>query len=1060
LFTNLKGMEMLKKILTSMLIFMSFGAVVFAQNDWENPQVIGINKEMAHSTLIAYTDMSVAKAGNRTASENYLSLNGNWKFNWAAKPADRPLDFYELEYNSRKWKEIEVPSNWQLKGYGKPIYVNTRYPFKKDPPRIQHENNPVGSYIKEFSVPKNWGSKRVFLHFDGVESAFYLWINGKKVGYSQGSRLPAEFDITDFIHTGDNLLAVEVYRWSDGSYLECQDFWRLSGIFRNVYLSCRPTLFIRDFEVKTELDPQYRDAVLIVTTKVKNLGSIGLYEPTVNAVLVDASKRHPVFRMKFTAHGTYVESGGETIITLKTAIKDPLKWSAEKPNLYTLILTLTDDSGKKYEHVSSRIGFRKVEIKHGQLLVNGQPILIKGVNRHEHDPVRGHYITPESMEQDIQIMKRLNINAVRTSHYPNDPLWYELCDIYGIYVIDEANVESHGMGYNPERTLANKPLWEKAHLDRIKRMVERDKNHPSVIIWSMGNEAGDGTSFEAASNWIHQRDPSRPVHYERAGQRSHTDIVCPMYSRIESLIKYAQVKQDRPLIMCEYAHAMGNAIGNLAEYWETIEAYDHLQGGSIWDWVDQGLQEKAKDGSIYYTYGGDYGDKPNDKNFCINGVVFPDRSLPPKVWEVKKVYQNIGVYVDDFKRHRILFKNKFFFTNLSEFDVSWTLSEDNQVLEAGKIKNMNIKPGTSEYRTVPFQNVEPSPGSEFWFKVVFKLKKATKWAEAGQVIAWEQFKIDVPDAPAFSFELQKDVDQKITEKNDKISVSGKGYKVVFSKTAGTMISLKYAGKEMLADQQGPTLNVYRAPIDNDKYLRKRWQKASLDNLNLKVLNAKVGQPQNNHVDMEFELKRDGKNETRFTHQIVYRIYNDGSIHVSNDVVPYSNLPILPKVGVMLHLSQHLEDYTWYGCGPFENYPDRKTGSAVNVYKSTVTDQFVPYVRPQEMGNREDVRWVALTADNGAGIIIKGDNLLSYTALHFTPLDLEAATHLNELKPRKEIMLSIDARMSGLGNSSCGPRVIKKYELQPEEVKFGFTIRPYKKEMGNLLDAAKFSLPKE
>lgn len=559
------------------LTILNTGGLAGNVNDWENPEMIGVNKQPSHCTLMPYASLDKAKMADRFNSSFYLSLNGKWKFNWVKSPAERPVDFYKKNYDLSQWAEIDVPGNWQLQGYDVAIYLNSLYPFEKNPPFIQHDYNPVGSFRRKFSVPADWEKRQVFIHFDGVESAFYLWINGEKVGYSQGSRTPAEFDITQYLRPGNNILAVEVYRWSDGSYLECQDFWRLSGIFRNVYLFSAPRLHISDFEIETIFDDLYQDAELHVTARVWNYDSVAARKPKAEALLFDPQNQQIIDAQSKTGGTAYIAPGTEGIMKIKMKVRGPRKWSAEIPELYTLVLQLKNEKGEIVEFESAHFGFRKVEIKNGQLLVNGVPILIKGVNRHEHDPLIGHYITRESMIKDLELMKQHNINTVRTCHYPDDPQWYELCDLFGIYLIDEANIEAHGLGYAPENVLANKPEWREAHLDRVRRMVERDKNHPSVILWSLGNEAGDGTAFEACSDWIHHRDPSRPVHYERAGRQPHTDIVCPMYAPIEYLEKYASEPQDRPLIMCEYAHAMGNSVGNLQDYWDVIEKYDQCR---------------------------------------------------------------------------------------------------------------------------------------------------------------------------------------------------------------------------------------------------------------------------------------------------------------------------------------------------------------------------------------------------------------------------------------------------------------------------------------------------
>lgn len=1026
--------------------------------DWENPKMIGKNKEPGHCTLMPFAGIETAIEGKREVSKFYKSLNGAWRFNWVQKPTDRPMDFYKPDYDVSGWKEIAVPGNWQMHGYGRPIYLNVPYLFKKNPPYIQHEYNPVGSYRMEFEVPEYWKDRQVFIHFDGVESAFYLWLNGKKKGYSQGSRTPAEFDITNFLRNGKNILAAEVYRWSDGSYLECQDFWRLSGIYRDVYLFSTPPVHIRDFYVTCDLDDNYCDAVLNITAKVRNYSDEAYKNLKVEVALLDSINNPVGSEVLMDGASIYISPGAESIIIMKANVSNPLKWSAEKPNLYTVLLMLKNADGRIIEVERCNFGFREVEIKGGQLLVNGIPILIKGVNRHEHDPDTGHYVSLELMVKDIKLMKRFNINTVRTSHYANDPKWYDLCDRYGIYLIDEANIESHGIGYSPEKTLANKPEWRKAHVDRIIRMVERDKNHPSVIVWSMGNEAGDGTNFEAASEWIHARDPSRPVHYERAGQRPHTDIVCPMYSRIENIVKYAKKKQNRPLILCEYAHAMGNAVGNLKEYWDAIEEYKHLQGGSIWDWVDQGLRIKTEEGKEYWAYGGDFGDDPNDGNFCINGLVFPDRKIPPKLWEVKKVYQYVGLEAEDAVSGRIRIRNKYFFTNLKEFDVVWTLSEDGKIIQEGTLKPLDIVAGGSKLVTVPVKKPALVPGAEYWLSVSFRLSEDTGWAEKGHEVAWEQFKVDYNVPPKPKMSIDKISMLRIDESSDLLTVLGKDFSVVFSQKEGVITSLVYAGKTIIKKTQdniqGPVLNVFRAPTDNNRRLSRKWYQAGLNNLQRQVKDFHFKRLDDGVIRVSIHVSCKGTGNSGFEHYSDYTIFGSGCIQVDNDIKPFGNLPILPKVGVKMTISGSFKNFQWYGRGPQENYPDRKIGTAVGLYKSTVREQYVPYVRPQETGNKEDVRWAALTDESGEGLLVVARDVMAVTSLHYTAGDLDKAEHIHELTPREDIILCLDARQLGLGNGSCGPGVIEKYKLHPKPVNFSFSLRPYSPSMGDISAVAR------
>ena len=1024
-------------------------------NDWENPEMIAQNKEAPHSTLMPYATEEEAWRAERFRSPFFKSLNGRWKFHWSPKPADRPEDFYKPDFDVSGWHTIPVPDNWQLYGYGRPIYVNVRYPFKKNPPFIQHDDNPVGSYRTEFTVPAAWKNRQVFLHFDGVESAFCLWVNGKKVGYSQGSRTPAEFRVTDYLKPGENLLAVEVYRWSDGSYLEDQDFWRLSGIFRNVYLFSTPQMHIRDFEVRTDLDSDYRDAVLHVTARVHNYGTHAFRNPRVEVTLYDPQGQLVASEVLASDATDYLRSGAESVLLMRADVKNPLKWSAEKPNLYTLVLRLKNNSGKAVEFESARVGFRKVEIRGNQFLVNGQPILIKGVNRHEHDPDTGHYVTEKSMRKDILLMKQFNINAVRTCHYPDDPRWYELCDEYGLYLIDEANIESHGMGYRPDQTLANRPEWEKAHLDRIQRMVERDKNHPSVIIWSMGNEAGFGTNFEVCSEWIHRRDPSRPVHYERAWQRPQVDVVSVMYPRVSWLEEYGQTYTDRPFIMCEYAHAMGNAVGNLQEYWDVIEKYPQIQGGAIWDWVDQGLRKKDARGREFWAYGGDYGDMPNDKNFCINGLIFPDRKIPPKLWEVKKVYQNIGFTPEDLASGKIGIQNKFFFTNLDEFEFAWTLSEDGMVIQSGVLPPLDTAPGASGFVHIPFTKPALKPGAEYWLMLSATLKKDYTWAKRGHEIAWAQFKIPFAEQPVPVLSTEKMPPLSVEESEKAIVLSSRNFRAVFDKKTGLFSELAFRGKKRV--QSGPRLEAFRAPTDNDKHLAKSWYKAGLNRLKETVQSVETKKRSDREFQIVVKKIVSGTDSAGFHWTETVTVFGSGAIAIRNHVEPFGALPDeLPKLGVRFDLPENLENLIWYGRGPQENYPDRKTGAAVGVYHSTVTEQVVPYVRPQETGNKENVRWVALTDRKKNGLLVVADSLLSMTALHFTANDLDKANHINELTPCKEVYLSLDAKQLGLGNASCGPPVLEKYAFHPRPMDFGFVLLPYETKMGRLQDVARES----
>jgi len=928
-------------------------------------------------------------------------------------------------------------------GYDKPIYLNQPYAYENNPPFIQKHFNPVGSYRTEFEVPHEWAGRELFIHFDGVESAFYLWINGEKVGYSQGSRTPAEFNISKYLRDGKNILAAEVYRWSDGSYLECQDFWRLSGIFRNVYLFSTPKVHIRDFEVMSDLDDQYQDAMLHVTARVYNFADTAILKPKVEITLLDSSNKPIGGEITMQGTSVYIPPGDESIVKMKAFVKNPLKWSAEIPNLYTVLLTLKDQNGKVLEIESFKFGFRKVEIKNGQLLVNGIPILIKGVNRHEHDPDTGHYVSFESMIKDIQLMKQHNINTVRTCHYPDDPQWYELCDKYGIYLIDEANIESHGMGYRPDKTFANKPEWKKAHLDRIQRMVERDKNHPSVIIWSMGNEAGDGVNFEAASDWIHHRDPSRPVHYERALMRPHTDIYCPMYAGINHLVKYASEKQDRPLILCEYAHAMGNSVGNLQDYWDAIKKYDHLQGGCIWDWLDQGIRKKTPDGREYWAFGGDFGDEPNDKNFCMNGLVLPDRSITPKLLEVKKVYQYVKFKPVDLSVAQIEIVNLYDFLNLSAVNIYWEIIGDAKRIAKGVITNPNIAPHGSKKITIDISGIQSEPGVEYFLNFSVKTTEPWQLIPTGHEIAYEQFQLPLK-ADVTATDVSKFPKLDFTQTGDIISIEGKNINIEFDKTNGTISSYKFAGTQLI--EKGMAPNFWRAPTDNDfgNGMQNRcavWRNAGE---NRKIENIDVEKINDSEIAISVYFNMP---DVKSNQQTKYSIFGSGDVIVENHFIPGNEeLPELPRFGMTMHLPKKIENIKYFGRGPHENYWDRNTSALVGVYKSTVRDQYVAYASPQENGYKTDVRWVAFLNKEGKGLLAVGMPLMCFSALHYTNEDLTQSSrgsmHPTDLKERDFVFLNLDYRQMGVGgDDSWGARPHPQHSLPAKEYSYKFRLKP-------------------
>ncbi len=1008
--------------------------------DWENPQMIGRDKEAAKATAVPFADVESALSRDPELSPWVVSLNGPWDFHWSPNPAERPVDFHQPDFDISSWDEIPVPANWQLHGHGYPIYTNVRYSWgEPDPPRVPHDFNPVGSYRRTFSVPDDWDGRQVILHFAGVSSAFYLWVNGQEAGYSQGSRTPAEFDITEYLQPGENLVAAEVYRYSDGSYLECQDFWRISGIFRDVFLYSLGDLQIRDFEVHTDLDEEYRDAVLGIDVRIANLGTES--RPfVVSGTLYDAAGDVVADDLEVNGEAT---AHTEIAVQLEREMDDPPKWSAEEPNLFRLVLTLSELDGTVIQAVSTNVGFREVEITNGQLLVNGVAVLLKGTNRHEHDPDTAHVMSTEGMVRDILLMKQHNINAVRTSHYPDVTEWYDLTDRYGLYVIDEANIESHGIGYEPDKTLGNKPEWGPAHMDRTVSMVERDKNHPSIIIWSLGNEAGDGVNFTATADWVRDRDPSRPVHYERAELGPNTDIFCPMYARIPDIVEYAENYDDRPLILCEYSHAMGNSNGNVADYWKEIYAHERLQGGFIWDWVDQGLRQPipGRPDEFYFAYGGAFEPEGvyHDDNFLMNGLVSADRVPHPGLLELKKVHQYITVTPVDPTRGMLEITNGYGFIDLGGFDVNWEFKGDGQVIDSGSLGTLDIAAGESRTITVPLPRLQPRPGVEYWLDLSFRLAEGTLWADKGHEVAWEQFRLNMGgEAPSLdpstmpALEMEQDTEG--------LEIFGEGFSVRFDLSAGVLTSFKTGGRELLST--GPMPNFWRAPTDNDRgnEMPERlasWKAASS---NWVVTSSEVEKKAPAMVEVRFNGSFP---DVGSSNKIVYTVHGNGEIAVDASFTPGGvELPELPRFGMQLGVVGGLETLTWYGRGPHESYWDRKAGARVGVWSGTVDEQFVDYSEPQENGNKTDVRWMSLTDGEGRGLLVIGEPLIAFSAHHYTTDDLEDAKYSWQMERRDDITLSIDMQQTGVGgDDSWGARTHDDYTVWPEPLSYSFRMRP-------------------
>ncbi|MCK9218458.1 MAG: DUF4981 domain-containing protein [Bacteroidales bacterium] len=1032
----------------AILLFLFSNILAFPQAplDWENPHLTGINNEPPHATYIPFDNEIDALMNDASISKNFLLLNGLWKFHWSENPDKRLSNFYKDSFDVSNWKDIQVPSTIEMQGYGYPIYVNIPYEFKHlmkpDPPKVPHDYNPVGSYRRDFEVPASWNNRKVFLHFGAVKSFCYVYLNGQQIGMGKDAKTPLEFDITKYLRTGKNTVGIEVFRWSDGSYLECQDMWRMSGINRDVYLYSTPKTRICDFFVVGDLFSNYTHGLLKVTTVVQ--GSEGKGYQLGIALFESKKNATPLFRESLCFD---LKENASASLLFEKYIPYPQKWSAEIPNLYYLVLSLKDPSGKIIETTGCQVGFRTTEVKDGQFLVNGKPILIKGVNRHETDPKTGHVISKDMMLKDIRLMKEANINTVRTCHYPDDPVWYDLCDEYGLYVIDEANIESHGMGYDPETTLGNKPEWEESHLNRTERMFERDKNHPSIIIWSLGNEAGNGCNFTATYRWVKNHDHTRPVWYERSEQSANTDIFCPMYWNPLDLEWYGYVPQLRPLIMCEYAHAMGNSTGNFQDYWDVIEKYPQLQGGCIWDWVDQGLAAKDSLGRDFWTFGGDYGPKnvPSDGNFNCNGIVSPDRKPHPGYQEVKKVYQYVKFLPFDLLKNSFEVLNKYDFYDLSNTEINWVLSANGKIVQVGKLPPFTLSPGNKKKFSVQLPILKPTQPTEYFLNVYMKTTAPWGLLPPGTTLASEQFALPCEQPPA---DVQKEMflPLRMKETGKTVDIAGKDFTLGFNKKTGTFDSFVYHDLELL--HQGPLPNFRRAPTDNDigNQLAKRckvWFDASERRM-VRSVEVKKESDQFIRITTHFDFPDSIASEV-----VEYCIDGSGKVMVAATFIPQKkNLPELIRFGMNMQINETLDKVTWFGRGPWENYWDRNRSAFIGQYKSTVEEQFTSYVRPQENGYKTEVRWMTLEGNKHFGLRFTGQPLICFSALPYTYDDMkgfkQGGKHLNDLTKEPFIDVNIDYKQMGVGgDDSWGARTHTQYTLPAKEYHYSFTMEPYK-----------------
>ncbi len=1030
--------------------------------DWENSKIFSIGKEPAHSTLVPFESVDEV-LGKWEDSPYFKSLNGKWKFNWVKSPSERPENFYKEEFKVDNWEEIDVPSNWQMRGYGIPIYTNVKYPYSinvEKIPNIDHEYNPVGSYRRNFEIPLNWKEREVFIHFAGVKSAFYIWVNGRKVGYSQGSMTPAEFNITKYLKIGTNVLAVEVYRWSDGSYLEDQDMWRFSGIFRDSFLFSTPKIHIRDFFVLCELDENYEDAILKVKVKIYNFGKEEVKQNKVEISLFNDEQQFVESEILMSEAFT-IKPNTEYLIELQANIEKPTKWTGETPFLYDLILKLKNLKNQITEVEHCKIGFRKIEIGgNGSFLINGKSIIFKGVNRHEHDPDHGRAIPYNRMVEDILLMKRNNINAVRTSHYPNHPKWYDLCDKYGIYVVDECNLESHGLRTTLPQSL---PEWTKACIDRMVSMVERDKNHPSVVIWSLGNEAGMGNNFKIMKEETLKIDNSRPIHYEGDYSQEIVDIISSMYlspKQLERNLKKntagypgrrVKLKNIRPYILCEYAHAMGNSLGNFQEFMDVFEKYPNAIGGFIWDFIDQGLRKVSDKGEEFWAYGGDYGDKPNDSNFCINGIVLPDRKPNPALFEVKKVYQNIKVHPINLLEGKVLIHNKFDFITLEDIKINWELIANGTIIQNGSIENLEIESGEQKEAIIQFQRPNLKSNTEYHLKIISTLKNNVLWAEKGHILAWDQFKVPYSTVKE-SGRLEDFPGLVIDDLKEFYEISGEEFKLRIGKTSGVLESYIFRNKRLLNSPLIP--NFWRAPTDNDLGLIDFAEQSApsfdfswKDTSKKRILKDITYERFNRNIIKILVLFTIDKSEQDLS--IQYTIYGDGSIIIKNSIRPSIDMC---RFGMQLTVPNKYYQLTWFGNGPHETMVDRKTSGALGIYTGKVDELIHNYIKPQENGNRTDIRWAALTNEEDIGLFVSdiGGTHLSISAWPYSLEDLELANHTYDLPKREFITLNIDYKQCGVGGDIPAMAMLhKKYKLKSnEDYTYSFRIVGYSKEKGD------------
>ena len=1072
------------------------------QPEWQDQSILFRNRKPARADFIPYPD--AALSGDRESSR-IKTLNGQWKFHYAENPGAVPTGIEAADYDDTTLAEIPVPSNWQMHGYGLPNYTNVRYPYPVDPPFVP-DDNPVGSYRRSFSLPASWNARRTFLVFNGVNCYFRAWVNGTEAGMSKGSHMPAEFDITDLVQEGANSLAVQVYQWSDASYLEDQDMWRFSGIFRDVYLVSAPETHIADVHLNTLLTNDYRDGTLDVRVKIArasdsgrsgttnaptNLLGVGetllahgvvteeqLYQARATQRVAPADLRAIIQDLGFAtesqiaaalaqaaaeetstrgigsdgagavivegamSNATALAAGRTDVLCGSLDIANVSLWTAETPNLYTLLVSLLDAAGNVTEATRFQVGFREVRIDAGRLLVNGKPVLLRGVNRHDTDPDRGHAMSRADLERDMCTMKRFNINTTRTSHYPPDAYWLELCDRYGMYVIDEADVETHGFGETGNlNEISDDPSWEEAYVDRAVRMVERDKNHACVIMWSLGNESGYGCNHVAMAENIRALDPTRPIHYEQDYDARTADVYSRMYDSVDRVWEWVKEREqpDKPYFLCEYAHAMGNGPGSLGDYWEAIEASPKNIGGCVWEWADHGLRQYTPEGAEWFAYGGDFGDYPNDGNFCIDGLVSPDREPHPALIELKTIYQPIRVTLADAATGRITVRNRYAFAGLDHLSTRWTLLRNGVPVEQGVLDPLCVAAGESADIDIPYRIKPGDAAAEYAVNVSFALKGDTLWAPAGYEVAWGQV---IAQSPVAAPAVSEGAALMVRHDDKEHIVSGDDFELAFDRRTGELLRWISDGVSLLAS--GPRLNLWRAPTDNDHSMAHAWRRGGLDRLTPRTKRVSVVQPAPDQVQVEVDVtlgapivKPAGTGSYRYT------ISGSGEVQLETRFVASASCPDLPRVGLAIDLPGGFDRFAWYGNGPHESYSDRRDSVKVGLWSGKVADQYHAYVRPQEYGNKTDVRWAAVTNARGGGLIVEGRALVNVSVHEYGLQNLTDARHTTDLVKDGMIHLYVDLAQCGLGSQSCGPAPMEKYLLKPQEYAFTVVLKAAK-----------------